>query len=162
MLTCRDPKWNYLQQGTRPGASSVTVACTTWPARVKRPCSGLESHRSHIGLLFFPSCISRITKVSPHFFPLGFLGVSLSTLSTTLTYSVVNTYERPYCHKYIYRFATLADDQRERLRLGYLKKTVTCRIPCAGKVTLGKSCTPPNNVLLELGDVRSELGMPDR
>jgi hypothetical protein len=22
---------------------------------------------------------------------------------------VVNTYERPYCHKYIYRFATLAD-----------------------------------------------------
>jgi hypothetical protein len=29
-------------------------------------------------------------------------------------------------------------------------------------VTLGKSCTPPNNVLLELVDVRSELGMPDR
>jgi hypothetical protein len=75
---------------------------------------------------------------------------------------VVNTYKRPYCHKYIYRFATLADDQRERLHLGYLKKTVTCKIPCTGKVTLGKSCTPRNNVLLELGDVHSELGMHDR
>jgi hypothetical protein len=102
------------------------------------------------------------TKVSLHFFPLGIIGVSRSTPSTTLTYSVVNTYERPYCHKYIYRFATLADDQRERLCLGYLKKIVTCRIPCSRKVTLVKSCTPPDNVLLELGDVRSELGMPDR
>jgi hypothetical protein len=46
--------------------------------------------------------------------------------------------------------------------LGYLKKAVTCRILCAGKVTLGRSYTPPNNILLELGDVRSELGMPDR
>jgi hypothetical protein len=82
-------------------------------------------------------------------------------LSTTLTYSAVNTYERSYCHKYIYKFATLADDQRERLRFGYLKKIVTCTIPCAVKVTLGKSGSPPNNVLLQLGDVRSELGMPD-
>jgi hypothetical protein len=80
----------------------------------------------------------------------------------TLTYSVVNTYRRLYYHKYIYKFATLADDQRERLRLGYLKNTVPCRIPYAEKLTLEKSCTPPNNVLLEKGDVLSELGMPDR
>jgi hypothetical protein len=43
-----------------------------------------------------------------------------------------------------------------------MKKTVTYRIQCAGRVTLGKSCTPPNNVLLELSDVYFELGMPDR
>jgi hypothetical protein len=125
------------------GASSATAACTTWLAQLKQPCNEFESHRSYIGLLFFPSCISCMTQVSPRFFPLGSLEVPLGMLSTILTYSVVYTYKRPYCHKYMYRLATLADDQREILRMGYLKKTVTCRISCTGKVTLGKSCTPP-------------------
>jgi hypothetical protein len=61
------------------GASGATVACTTWLARVKRPCSEFESHRSHFEAIIFPSCISCITNVSPQFFPLGFLGVFLGT-----------------------------------------------------------------------------------
>jgi hypothetical protein len=34
--------------------SDAMVACTTWPARVKQPCSGFESHRSHIKATIFP------------------------------------------------------------------------------------------------------------
>ncbi len=63
---------NTRHYSSMQGASVVMVACTTWPARAKQPFSGFKSHRSHIGLLFFPSSISRITKVSLHFFPLGF------------------------------------------------------------------------------------------
>ncbi len=55
------------------------------------------------------SCNSHIAKIYLLFFSLDFVGVSLSELSTTLIYSVVNSYMIPYCHKYIYRFATLAD-----------------------------------------------------
>ncbi len=54
------------------GASGETVACTTWPIWAKWLWNGFESHCSHIGLLFFPSCISFITKVSLHIFLLGF------------------------------------------------------------------------------------------
>ncbi len=61
---------------------------------------------------------------------------------------MVNTYERPHCYKYIYRSATLAEDQRECLQSEYLEKTVTHNIPCVGEVTLGKSSTPPNDVLV--------------
>ncbi len=58
--------------------------------------------------------------------------------------------------------ATLTEDQRERCCLGYLEKTFTYTTLWIGEMTLGKSYTPPNNVLLELGDVHSEHNIPDR
>jgi amino acid permease len=61
------------------GASGATVACTTWPARAKRPCSGFKPRRSHIRLLFFlhvSVVLLRFLCIISHWV---FLGVSLST-----------------------------------------------------------------------------------
>jgi hypothetical protein len=59
------------------GASNAIVACTTWPAQAKQSVVSLNLTAPTLRLLFFPSCISCITKVSQQFISLGILGVSL-------------------------------------------------------------------------------------
>jgi hypothetical protein len=56
-------------------------------------------------------------------------------------YAAVNMYERLYGHKYFYRFAFYAEEQREGLQFWYLQKKLTPKSPCDREVTLGKSCT---------------------
>ncbi len=49
--------------------------------------------------------------------------------------------------------------KRDGLRSWYLKETETHRIPCNGRVTLGKSCTPSNDVRLEPSNVHNCHGI---
>ncbi len=58
-------------EANNAGANGATVACITWLAQAKQQCIEFESHCSHIGLPFFPSCISCIIKIARHFYPLG-------------------------------------------------------------------------------------------